>query len=199
MPDADKILQAEQSIQNIASELARMRDAANLLQGAENKAEAVIAAALRVVHATDRFSEECGMIVTRLAAADLNQKLDALQPLHQEVAAVKLELSAKLLATHEEVRQGINKAAAETGRAVQVAAERSHQEFIDMAGLIDERTETLNGAITRLNEQLTTFQSEYVAFTKGAKARSLAILVFVILGFFTSLGWLVSYFLISLA
>lgn len=49
MPDADKILEAEQSIQNIAAELTRMHDAANLLQGTQVKSDAVIAAAQRVV------------------------------------------------------------------------------------------------------------------------------------------------------
>jgi hypothetical protein len=196
MADTETLPETEQHIQRIAAELTRMRDAANLLQSAEDKAAAVISAAQRVVQASGRFSTECGTIVARLADSDLQQKIDALQTVHQEVAAVKFDLAERLLDMQEEIRQGVRKAAADTGVTVKEAAERSHQEFIHLAGMIDQRAEALNEEISRFTEQLTSFQCECAAFAKGAKARSLAILVFVILGFFTSLGWLVAQILL---
>ncbi|HLA13024.1 MAG TPA: hypothetical protein VJ023_20750 [Pyrinomonadaceae bacterium] len=75
MPDTDKILEAEQSIQSLASELKRMRDAANLLQGSQSQLDAVLTSAQKVMQATEKFSGECGVIVTKLAAtfADFEQ------------------------------------------------------------------------------------------------------------------------------
>lgn len=134
MPDADKILEAEQSIQNIAAELTRMRDAANLLQGAQAKSDAVIAAAQRVVQTTERFSDECGAIVAKLASTDLSQKLDSLQKLHGEVAGAKSDLA----------------------------------------------------------DQLKNLETEHVKATKGAKTRSIVIMVFAILGFLAAAAALVA-------
>ena len=76
MPDTDKILEAEQSIQNIAAELRRMRDAANLLQGAQETTDSVLRAAEKVIKNTDEFTVSCGEIIRKLSAADLNKRLD---------------------------------------------------------------------------------------------------------------------------
>ena len=79
MPDTDKLLEAEQSIQSIASELKRMRDAANLLEGAQEKTSAILNSAERIVRVTEEFSLACGDIVKRLSATDLNRRLDAVR------------------------------------------------------------------------------------------------------------------------
>ena len=78
MPDADKILEAEQSIQNIAAELTRMRNAANLLQGAQDTTDTVLRAAEKVIKNTGDFSVSCGEIIRKLSATDLNQRLDSI-------------------------------------------------------------------------------------------------------------------------
>lgn len=78
MPDADKILEVEQSIQNIAAELRRMRDAANLLQGAQEMTDSMLRAAEKVIKNTDEFTVSCGEIIKKLSAADLNQRLDSI-------------------------------------------------------------------------------------------------------------------------
>jgi len=78
MPDADKILEAEQSIQNIAAELRRMRDAANLLQGAQETTDSVLRVAEKVIKNTDEFTVSCGEIIRKLSAADLNQRIDSI-------------------------------------------------------------------------------------------------------------------------
>jgi len=88
MPDTDRILEAEQSIQGIATELKRMRDAANLLEGSQAKTDAVLTSAERVVQAIERFSSQCGVIVTRLSSTDLNQRLDDLQTEIEQIATL---------------------------------------------------------------------------------------------------------------
>ena len=108
MPDADKILEVEQSIQNIAAELKRMRDAADLLQGAQAKSDAVIATAQQIVLTTERFSSQCGAVVAKLASTDLSQKLDSLQKLHGEVAAAKSDLAEQLSNLLEERATALN-------------------------------------------------------------------------------------------
>ena len=56
MPDPDKILEAEESIQNIASELKRMRKATQLLQETQEKADAVIDSAQRLTEEMNELS-----------------------------------------------------------------------------------------------------------------------------------------------
>lgn len=188
MPDADKILEAEQSIQNIAAELTRMRDAANLLQGAQAKSDAVIAAAQRVVQATERFSRECGAIVANLASTDLTQKLDSLQKLHGEVAGAKSDLAEKLRATLEEIRKDVQTASAAIGTAVKAADEQSHSDAEELANLLEERAKGLNAEVAKVSVQLQKLESEHLKAAKGAKTRSTVIMVFAILGFLAAAG-----------
>ena len=183
MPDADKILEAEQSIQTIAAELTRMRDAANLLQGAQAKSDAVISAAQRVVEATERFSGECGAIVAKLASTDLSQKLDSLQELHGEVAGAKGDLAEKLGTTLEEMRKDVQTASEAIAAAVKAADDQSHSDSEQLANLLDERATALNAEIAKVSAQLTALEMERGKAAKGAKARSIAIMVFVILTF----------------
>ena len=77
MPDKDKILEAEQSIQNIAAELKRMRDAANLLEKSQETTDTVLRAAEKVIKNTGVFSDSCGQIIRALSSLDLNQRLDS--------------------------------------------------------------------------------------------------------------------------
>lgn len=192
MPDTDRILEAEQSIQNIAAELKRMRDAANLLQDAQAKTDAVIVAAQRVVQTTERFSGECGAIVAKLASTDLSQKLDSLQKLHGEVADAKSDLAEKLRAILEEVRKDIQTASAAMGTAVKVADERSHSDSEQLASLLKERFSALNSDVDKVYAQLTELRTEHDRAVQGAKIRSIVIMVFTILGFLAALGALVT-------
>lgn len=56
MPDTDKILEAEQNIQNIASELEQMHDAATLLNDTQKQAAAVVESAQRLTKEMDELS-----------------------------------------------------------------------------------------------------------------------------------------------
>lgn len=78
MPDTDKIIEAEQSIQNIAVELRRMRDAATLLQESQETKDALLRAAEKVIKDTGEFAISCGDIIRKLSSTDLNQRLDSI-------------------------------------------------------------------------------------------------------------------------
>jgi DNA repair exonuclease SbcCD ATPase subunit len=188
MPDADKIIEAEQSIQNIAAELTRMRDAANLLQGAQVTFDAVIAAAQRVVQTTERFSGECGTIMAKLASTDLIQRLDSLQKLHAEVAETKNDLAEKLRATLDDMRQDLQTASTAIGAAVKATGEQSHSDSEHLAKLLEERAVALNAEVAKVSEQLKNLESEHLKTAKGAKMLSIVIMVFAILGFLAAAG-----------
>ena len=95
MPDADKILEAEQSIQNIAAELKKMRNAASLLQSAAEKTDAILNTADSAITVTKEFSHACEDIIRRLSATDLNwtfahlnQRLDTISAGMNQIAGL---------------------------------------------------------------------------------------------------------------
>jgi DNA repair exonuclease SbcCD ATPase subunit len=80
MADIDKILEAERNIQDIANELKRMRDAANLLNNSQAEVQEIVKSvhemmnsALTVVETTKDFSGKCGAIISALSSTDLSQ------------------------------------------------------------------------------------------------------------------------------
>jgi len=95
MRDTDKILKAEENIQNIAAELTRMRDAANLLQVAQEKTDAILDAAEKVIKDAGVFSVACGEIISKLSATDLNQRLDNVHGVMIQIAGLVSEQEKK--------------------------------------------------------------------------------------------------------
>ena len=95
MPDPDKIREAEESIQNIASELKRVRDAAQLLQNTQKKADAVVSKTDQLIEETERFSSSI--------AVDLGQKLNNLKTMQDQ-------LSTAMQKQNEDVQAGIEEA-----------------------------------------------------------------------------------------
>ena len=92
--DTDKILEAEQTIQSIASELKRMKDAAKLLHSGQEKLDAVLVSAGKVIEVTERFSRECGEIVDKLSATDIDRHFEEIKAEVQKNAKMASE-SAK--------------------------------------------------------------------------------------------------------
>lgn len=188
MPDTDRILEAEQSIQSIASELKRMRDAANLLESSQAKTDAVLSSAQKVVQATERFSNECGIIVTKLAATDLNQRLDDLQALHSELESASGVLAEALRSAVGELQGGIQAATGSISEAMKAAYEQSHADSAQLAALLEERIKSVNAAISKIESQLNDLANRQESIAKGAKARQITMMVIVILAFLVSLA-----------
>lgn len=64
MSDADKIQEAEESIQKISSELKNMKNATDLLQDAEKKTDAVLNRAEQILQVTQELTGKYGEVVT---------------------------------------------------------------------------------------------------------------------------------------
>lgn len=103
MPE-DKIVEAERSIMEIAAELKRLRDAANLLNGAQAQIDGVLAAVQSVIDATREFTTVCGPIVASLASSDIIRKLDDLELSHQKQREVLEAVGGKVQAGDEQAR-----------------------------------------------------------------------------------------------
>lgn len=84
MSDADKIQEAEESIQKISSELKSMKNATDLLQDAEKKTDAVLNRAEQILQATQELTGKCGEGVKTLS--DFNRHFGRLIN-HIQIAA----------------------------------------------------------------------------------------------------------------
>lgn len=113
MADVDKVLEAEQAIQDMAVELKRMKSAADLLSGSQEKVDAVIKAGDAVVKKAGAFAVDSAEIIKRLKAIDLEKRLNelreqgttvmkALEDLRSEVHREMDEANTKLVSIREE-------------------------------------------------------------------------------------------------
>ena len=103
MPE-DKIVAAERSILEIAAELKRLRDAANLLNGAQTQIDGVLTAVKGVIDSTREFTAVCGPIVEKLASSDIIRKLDDLELSHQKQREALEAVGGKVQAGDEQAR-----------------------------------------------------------------------------------------------
>ena len=90
----DRILEAERSLQDIAIELKRMRDAALLLETSQKKGDVVIASAIRLVEKVEQFAAIC----RNISPADTIARFDGL---HTDV-----EQLANLIRASKNVTRG---------------------------------------------------------------------------------------------
>jgi len=80
MPEeTDKILEAEASIQNIATELTRLRNAATLLENAQNQNESVLNTAETIVNEIQSLISTFKEVVSNLSSLNINQRLSDLE------------------------------------------------------------------------------------------------------------------------
>ena len=83
----NRILDAEQSLQDIATELKRMRDAARLLEASHEKADSVIGSAERLVEEVEQFAAICRSITPA-------ETITRLEGLHADVAQLAILIKA---------------------------------------------------------------------------------------------------------
>lgn len=97
MSDIDKVMEAEKNIQDLAVELKRLRDGAQLLERTEQEVRSVLNASEAVVMSTDKLTKGCGQIIDKLGSVDLLNKLEELKNKNEQVLKEGLdELSNKL-------------------------------------------------------------------------------------------------------
>jgi len=79
MPDIDKVLEAEQAIQDIVEELKKMKSAADLLSSAKEKTNAVVEASEAIVEKIQTFVEQGSEIVNRIGDYDIQSEMGTVQ------------------------------------------------------------------------------------------------------------------------
>lgn len=78
MADINNILEAEQTIRNIASELEKMKTAANLLDASKTKTEEVIKASESIVAKMKDFVTQGAEIVNKIGDYDIQAEMKTL-------------------------------------------------------------------------------------------------------------------------
>ena len=107
MSDADKIKEAEESIQKIASELKGMKNATDLLQDAEKKTDAVLNRAEQILQATQELTGKCGEVVKTLS--DFNRHFGEVQAEYKRMAKEsEKKTTDAVTALESNVRESIN-------------------------------------------------------------------------------------------
>jgi len=79
MNQTNKILEAEQNLQQMVQELERMRNAVSLLANSEKQVSAVISSTQTLTKQVEQFSANCGIVINRLNSSDLLTKLQNLE------------------------------------------------------------------------------------------------------------------------
>ena len=78
MPKVDKVLEAEESIQTIASELKKMKTAADLMDAAQKKVDAVISSSTEIIEKTSVFVKEGTKIVDQIGEYNVKEDIEKL-------------------------------------------------------------------------------------------------------------------------
>jgi len=187
MPDIDRILEAEQSILSIASELKKMRDAANILQGSQEQVDAVLKSAKKVIDVTEKFSNECSTIVAKLAATDINQRLDSLQTLHSELATAVDSIKKELRSAIGELQDKIQTTNGQLSTALKTFDERARSYFEQIATLVKEQTSSTNNIIVNIESKLGTLKNQLQVTSESTNKRQLFTIVVAILTLLSTL------------
>ena len=107
MSDADKIQEAEESIQKISSELKGMKNATDLLQDAEKKTDAVLNRAEQILQATQELTGKWGEVVKTLS--DFNRHFGEVQAEYKKIAKESEKKTTEAVAALESnVKESIN-------------------------------------------------------------------------------------------
>lgn len=124
MSDADKIKEAEESIQKISSELKGMKNATDLLQDAEKKTDAVLNRAEQILQATQELTGKWGEVVKTLS--DFNRHFGEVQAEYKKIAKESEKKTTEAVAALESnVKESIN---VSTRRLEEVQAENKRIE-----------------------------------------------------------------------
>lgn len=87
MEEIDKVLEAEKAIKDIAEELKRMKSAADLMDNAQEKIDAVISASQEIINKTDAFVKAGTQIVERIGDYDIQNDLNQIITRSEEIRA----------------------------------------------------------------------------------------------------------------
>jgi len=157
MANTDKVLEAEKRIQEIASELKRMRDAASLLESSQKQVDTVLRSAQSVITATEKFTNDTSTIIGKLSSMDLNKKIDDLQTIHDEIESVKMDLLKTLEISTKETNVNIGNKIESTYSKIE---ELLNSAIGTMQELSKQNKEHIEGGNKFLNDKLSSINKD---------------------------------------
>lgn len=95
MNEINKVLEAEKTIQEVSEELIKMKKAAQLMDGAQEKVDAVINSSNEIIAKTGEFVKEGKEIVKRIGDYDIQRDLQILKDTSNEIQTSLENLSEK--------------------------------------------------------------------------------------------------------
>ena len=189
MPDTDKTLEAEQLILQVADELKRMKDAANLLDSAQEKVDSVLSSSEKIVQDIEKFSSACGSILTKLSETDLTRHLDELQAKNKEIAAMVSkggEDTTHAIATLEsrigDTQDRLLTMEADLTRHLDELQAKNKE----IAAMVSKGGEDTTHAIATLESRIGDTQDKLLTMEKESRIRQFITMGFVVLTFFSA-------------
>lgn len=183
MTDVDRLLEAEQSILDMASELSRMRDAANLLSASQAQVEQVLKSAQSVITTTKNFADQCGAIISKLSSTDLSQIVDALNKLQTDLNGLSKLFQKNSESAMNEARQQGSEVIRRSEELLQTARKTS-EILVKQRDDVKSQFTSLQKTIEASDARLAEFESR----TKSSQTAFAVILVIVMLLNFATLG-----------
>ena len=177
----DKILEAEQSLQDIAGELKRMRDAASLLEASQEKADYVIGSAERLVEKVEQFAAICRSITPAETIARLDSLQTEVEQLANLVKASKNDTRGAI--TDVELRV-IN-----LDNQVQSLAQSS--ELKELTGLVRETKNDTRGGVANVETRVGDLDKRFQEFAVSSKRQQTYVMLLIIAALLVSTATLV--------
>lgn len=143
MTDIDKVLEAERSIETMAIELDRMKKAADLLNAAQDQADALLRSSEAILDQAGKFAGEGAEIIQRLRAMDLDSRLGEISRQSAEAQVLMERQLDRLNETLERLGDR-QKEVAQASDLVKQEVARSMQQVVGDVG----------GQITKLQHEL---------------------------------------------
>jgi len=172
MPDTDDLLEAEKAIQKVAAELKRMKTAADLLQSAQEKTDAVLGSAEQIMRTVEEFNSACSKIVKKLSETDLNRRFDELQTTAKQIEPQIKNLQDKYLEMAKE------------SKTRQTITNRRFDELQATAKQIESHIKNLQDRYLEMAKESKTRQTIIMGFAVSTFLAVLAILAIMLMGEF---------------
>jgi len=183
MTDVDRLLEAEQSILDMAAELSRMRDAANLLSASQAQVEQVLKSAQSVITTTKNFADQCGAIISKLSSTDLSQIVDTLNKLQTDLNGLSKLFQKNSESAMNEAKEQGSEVIRRSEELLQTARKTS-EILIEQRGEIKNQFTSLQKTIEASDTRLAEFESH----TKSSQTAFTVFLVMLMLLNFATLG-----------
>ena len=102
MPEVNQILEDEKTMKGIVGELIKMKKAADLLNSAQEKTDAVLKASESIVSKMDTFVDQSTTIVNKIAKYDIQADLT-------EMKGIELEIKGSIEKVGSDIKKSADK------------------------------------------------------------------------------------------